>query len=83
MPQSRQLSEDDFQGWMSHPVTRAMRDWLRAGIKATGEDFVAGALTMNDQWQSGMKQAHAIGRCEMAQTILDLELSQLGTYDEE
>jgi hypothetical protein len=40
-------------------------------------------LVMSDQWTSGMKQAHAIGRCEMAQTILELDYQQLEKSDEE
>jgi len=60
-----------------------MKAFLRAGIEQAKLDFVDGTLVMTDQWQSAMKQANVIGRCEMAQRIIDLELSQLGTDDEE
>jgi hypothetical protein len=84
MPQNQhqQLSEE-FALWLSMPTTQKFMAWLRRGIEETKEDFIRGGLVMSDQWTSGMKQAHAIGRCEMAQTILELDYQQLEKSDEE
>ena len=75
--------EAEFQEWKHHPVTKALRAYLSSGVEGVKEDFIKGALVMNDCWQSGMKQANSIGRCEMAQMILDLEANQLGVENEE
>ena len=82
MPQSRKLSEEDFAGWLAHPVTRALHAFLQQGINQAAEDWLAGGLVLEDNWKSGMKQANTIGRCEMARTILNLEVIQLGDFDE-
>lgn len=84
MPQSQQQqqSEEEFALWLSMPTTKKLLQWLVDGIEATKEDFIRGGLTMDSDWKSGMKQAHAIGRCEMAQTILELDYQQLEKSDE-
>lgn len=83
MPQRPQVSEEEFLAWSSHPVTRRLMDFLRANIEDYKTAFVEGALTMTDQWASGMKQAEVIGRCEMARTILAIDHLILEKFDEE
>jgi hypothetical protein len=83
MPPSQRLSEEEFDAWKHHPITVALFAWLAAGREASKEDFIRGNLTLDREWASGMNQAMVIGRCEMAQTILDLEFNQLGQYDAE
>lgn len=84
MRQSQLPSDQEFDEWLLHPITKRLMQFLEHGIEEAKQDFVRGALTLQDgAWQTGMKQANVIGRCEMAQTILDLEYQQLEKIDEE
>jgi hypothetical protein len=84
MRPSQPPSDQQFDEWLLHPITKRLMRFLEVGIEEAKHDFVSGALTLQDgAWQTGMKQANVIGRCEMARTILDLEYQQLERIDEE
>lgn len=84
MPQSQQQqSEEEFALWKSNPVTKRLMAFLALGLERSKNDFINGNLVMSDQWASGMQQAKVIGRCDLAQTIIDLDYQQLENLDEE
>lgn len=67
------LSEEDFAGWVEHPVTKALRKVLRARVELAKERWATGAFLDQSQFATIAENARAIGGCEAAEFVVELD----------
>lgn len=77
------LSEEEFLGWSEHPVTKALRSAMRAQVERAKERWAAGEFLDQSQFATAVENARAIGGCEAAGFIIELDYETLVTYLEE
>ena len=58
------VSKEEFLGWLEHPVTKALRQALRAKIEFEKERWASGAFTDQGHFATAILNAKAIGNCE-------------------
>lgn len=70
-------SQEEWEAWLEHPATQA----LRAAFKAQQDDrkdmWMSGLFTDQSQYGTAILNAKAIGFCEAAQIIIDLDYQQV------
>lgn len=62
---------------MEHPATLALHRLLKAWQESKKEEWMAGLFTDQSQYGTAILNAKAIGFCEAAQTILELDFEQV------
>ena len=75
------VNEEEFKEWQVHPVTRAVMEWLQAARAAEQAAWAAGQFTSDTIEKSAMLNAEAIGRISAFQTVLGVDLEDLGAVE--
>jgi len=82
MPVSKpSVTEQEFNDWLQHPVTLAIKEYLKREIEAKKEEWASGVFTDQSQYSTAILNAKAIGVCEALTRVGELEFSQLGDMD--
>lgn len=66
-----------FNEWLAHPVTVRFRHLLQEQLEEIKRQWSRGAYTTESIEGSAMRTANALGQCEVLETLLELEASQL------
>jgi len=77
------VNEEEFLGWADHPVTKALRKVLRARIELAKERWANGAFLDQSQFATAVENARAIGGCEAAGFVIELDYETLSSELEE
>lgn len=72
--------ENEFKEWLLHPTTRRLHEWLRSKQASWKDQWAAGAFTDVHEYATAILNAKAIGNCQMVDSVLNIELSDL--YEE-
>jgi hypothetical protein len=75
------LHEEEFQEWLQHPVTEALRAWARREKESFKEQWASGAFTDQGQFATAILNAKAIGNCEALERVANIEFDQLKEED--
>lgn len=75
-----QVSEEDFKAWAMHPVTEALRQYLIAQRLGEMENWARQSFVEQTEFGTAVKNAAALGRCEVYAQILDLNFSELNHH---
>ena len=73
----QELSQEIFNEWKAHPVTRALESLLRDWRAARMEEWAQGGLMVEEQFATGLANARGVAECAAFKTVLEVELSQL------
>lgn len=73
------IEEEDFKGWLMHPVTQAVRVHLARKRAALRDQWEGGSFTHQDYIAAAMQNANAIGKCEAYAEIQELDYDALLT----
>lgn len=71
------LNKVMFQEWLTNPVTVEVRKFLRKLVEDKKGQWVNGEFLCEGQFATAIAGARAVGFCETAQVILDLEFEQI------
>lgn len=77
------FTEQDFADWLQHPCTQGLRAWLTGRKEQLKESWASGAFTDQSQYATAILNAKAIGACELASQVIDLDFEQLKAGEEE
>lgn len=77
------VSEEEFLGWLEHPITKALRQMMRNRINLEKERWASGAFTDQSQFGTAILNAKAIGGCEVCELVAGLDYETLVTGLEE
>ena len=81
--QNRLPTEQEFQDWLEHPATQALRSLLLQEIQTLKDQWAAGAFTNEAQYATHMLNASAIGGIRVAERVIAMDYDQiLGAFDE-
>lgn len=80
---TRLPTEQEFQDWLEHPATQALRSLLSQEVQTLKDQWASGAFTNEGQYATQMLNASAIGSIRVAERILSVDYEQLlGAFDE-
>lgn len=71
------LTKENWNEWLANPVTVAMRHHLESQVAELKESWALGLFLHEGNFATAISQARAIGNCDMAKAILELDFSQL------
>lgn len=66
------MKAEEFNEWLLHPVTRAMKEQFREDLERLKGDWLAGRLAKDKELD-----AYVRGQCVILQQFIDLEPSDL------
>ena len=72
-----QLTPDQFQDWLTHPVTLQLRRHWRLQLEELKTRWSQGNFTAAGVEATALLNANAIGQCEVLTNMIDLEQDQL------
>ena len=72
-----------WDSWKLNPVTQQLLRYLNSEIQAKTFQWRQGQFDHMTQFATSIQNARAIGNCEMAQIVIDLELEQLQGIENE
>lgn len=75
MPQL--LNQEEFDAWLLHPGTKALKAVLASWIAEAKERWASGAFTDQSQHTTVILNAKAIGNCETCERIITLDLETI------
>jgi len=69
-------TQEEFEAWLDHPITRMMKAWAEKRKSDLKDQWAAGMFT--DQTEVGLltRNIGAIGECHMADRIINLDYEQ-------
>lgn len=76
------IKEESWILWQENPVTREVKQLLRKWIKERQTQWADGLFLGEGQFATAVVNARAIGECDMARAILDMDLTTLEELDE-
>lgn len=80
---SRALTEEEFNEWKSHPVTRAVMEILARRREQMRRDWEGGSFTDYDVSAMALTNVGNIGTCKGYAFVMDLDyISYLGELDD-
>lgn len=68
------LSKDDWDNWVQHPVTKALRELARKEQEQLRLNWANGTFVTGDAMHSMAMNAEALGRHQMLAMIVNLEM---------
>ena len=71
------ISPEEFRGWLDHPVTEVLHQWLSAQRQRLMEDWANGNFTGTFTTEMAVKNAGATGACSAYQQVLDLTFEDI------
>lgn len=71
------ISEEEFEAWKQHPVTKGFFRWLDVKHQNNQNSWSAGQYQDADVYKSAVRNAGALGQCSMIAEIKMLEHAQL------
>jgi hypothetical protein len=77
MPQRPQLNSEEFESWLLHPGTKALKFVLDAWVAEAKERWASGAFTDQSQYVTAIANAKAIGNCEVCERIKTLDFEAI------
>lgn len=66
-------NEEEFLGWLEHPVTQAVFHVLKLKIEEVKEQWANGEFLDASQFATAIGGARAIGRCDAFRLMLELD----------
>lgn len=80
---TQNIKTEDFQLWLDHPVTQAVRRTFKADREAVKEQWANGAFFRENEFQTAVEQARQFGRLECIRDFLELDVAQLNETEQE
>ena len=71
------ITEEDFDAWKHNPVTQRLMEVLENSRQRMRNTWELGGYTRDTQYASDIKQAEAIGMCNIIHQIQELEFNDL------
>ncbi len=71
------ISEEEFQGWLTHPVTGVLWAILGKWTEALKSDWAAGRFSVPGENGTALISAKAIGECQGFERVRSIEYSQI------
>ena len=68
---------EEFQAWLSHPVTKLFRQWVKGDIERLKDAWANGAFTGAFSTEMMVKNAAATGAVSALKSILELSVDDL------
>lgn len=72
-----QVTEEEFQAWLLHPVTEQFRAFLRESLEDLQNQWVNGNFTTETVDGTAQSNARSIGRGQVLLDILSLDFETL------
>lgn len=67
------VSKEELVEWLQHPVTKAFKEHLTSIREDLKELWARGSLSEDTEFKTAVKQAWAIGQCDLLERLLDVE----------
>jgi len=77
LQQRQELSQEAWDGWLQHPVTKALRRTLLYWQRQKQEQWASGAFTDQQHFGTAILNAKAIGNCEAWNQVIELDFDKL------
>jgi hypothetical protein len=75
------ITEEEFNGWLLHPVTKALNEYLRAQIEREKDVWASKLFEDSDVYKAAKQNAAALGRVDAYAEILHLNFSEMEKPD--
>ena len=73
---ARLPTQEEFQDWLTHPVTQAFRRLLEEGAKGLMEQWAEGALQSADPNETQSASLQALGQLKIYRQLKELDYEQ-------
>jgi hypothetical protein len=78
------IAEEEFLGWLDHPVTKQLREWAHRRREDLKEQWANGTFSAAFDTEMAVKNAGATGFCSAMQELIDIDYDTLhGVIDNE
>ena len=77
------LRSEDFEEWLEHPATRAVRAWATRKREALKEQWATGQFTGSFDIEMAVKNAGATGAASAYLELIELDFESLTTEIED
>ena len=71
--QERIPEREELLQWLNNPITQQLFQILRGWRESEKEKWAIGALITPDHFETAVKSAEAVGRCQACNDILTME----------
>lgn len=75
MPEA--VSEEMWNDWKQHPVTKALQNWASEQRLALMEDWATSQFLGEGQFGTAMVNAKAVAQCELLAELMDLDYQRV------
>lgn len=78
-PLKEVVSEEEWSGWVGHPITQIFRALMRKRLEDTKQNWADGKLTHPSAEGTAMLSASAIGGCKVLNELLNLTADDINS----